>query len=42
MISLEIRVQAEEFDVGEETAILLAACPEAGAIASFLGVVRST
>lgn len=38
----QIRVQASEFDVGAEIASLLAACPEAGAVASFLGVVRST
>ena len=42
MMSVRARVQANEFDVGEETAALLAACPQAGAVASFLGVVRST
>lgn len=38
---MRIRVQAENFDVGTETQKLLAACPHAGACASFLGVVRS-
>ena len=37
-----VRVQAQAFDVGGETAALLAACPDAGAVASFLVVVRST
>ena len=37
-----ITVQEAAFDSGQETAALLAACPEAGAVASFLGVVRST
>jgi molybdopterin synthase catalytic subunit len=36
------RVQGEAFDLGRETAALLEACPHAGAVASFLGVVRST
>ncbi len=36
-----VRVQAADFDIGAESARLLAACPEAGACASFLGVVRS-
>ena len=35
------RVQAEAFNVGAETQALLAAGTEAGAVASFLGVVRS-
>ncbi len=37
-----IRVQAEPFDLAVETAALQAACPQAGALASFLGIVRST
>jgi len=37
-----VRVQTATFDVGTETAALLAECPQAGAVASFLGVVRST
>ena len=37
-----VRVQAERFDAGAETDALGAACGEAGAIASFLGVVRTT
>ena len=36
------RVQPEAFDVGVETQALLAAGTQAGAVASFLGVVRST
>ena len=36
-----VRVQAEPFDIGAETEALLAAGPQAGAVASFLGVVRS-
>ena len=39
---MPVRVQADNFDVGSETQNLLAACPHAGACASFLGVVRST
>jgi molybdopterin synthase catalytic subunit len=35
-------VQERPFDVGSETAALAAACPEAGGLASFLGIVRST
>ena len=35
-------VQRETFDIGVETAALGAGCAEAGAVASFLGVVRST
>ncbi len=42
MTGCTVRVQAQEFDVGGEAAALLAACPDAGAVASFLGVVRST
>ncbi len=38
---MDLRVQHEAFDLGRETASLLARCPEAGAVASFLGVVRS-
>ena len=38
---ITVRVQDEDFDSGDETAALLAAAPEAGAVASFLGVVRS-
>lgn len=37
-----IRVQAEPFDAGAELARLAAACPEAGAIVSFTGLVRGT
>ncbi len=37
-----VRVQAEDIDIGAETRALVAACPQAGAVASFLGVVRST
>ncbi len=36
-----VRVQDQDFDVGAETAALRAAAPEAGALASFVGVVRS-
>ncbi len=39
---ITVRVQAARFDVGVETGLLGAACGEAGAVASFLGVVRST
>ncbi len=39
---LTVRVQAENFDLGAEMAALRAACPHAGACASFLGIVRST
>ena len=35
-------MQATAFDVGAETEALSAACPEAGGLASFLGIVRST
>jgi molybdopterin synthase catalytic subunit len=37
-----IRVHPDDFDVGAESAALLAACKQAGALASFTGVVRST
>ncbi len=37
-----MRVQAGGFDVGAESAALAAACLEAGGLASFLGIVRST
>lgn len=36
------RVQAAPFDVGLETASLTSACPEAGGLAAFVGIVRST
>ena len=39
---ITVRVQQQVFDVGVETAALGAACAEAGAVASFLGIVRST
>ena len=39
---MRVSVQLEDFDLSAETDCLLAACPEAGAVASFLGVVRST
>ena len=39
---MDVRVQAEDFDLSAETASLLARCPQAGAVGSFLGVVRST
>ena len=39
---ITVRVQEADFDVGRQTAALLAAVPEAGAVASFLGVVRSS
>jgi len=41
-MGIRVRVQPEDFDVSAETDDLLAACGEAGAVASFLGVVRST
>ena len=37
-----MRGQRADFDLSAETDALLAACPEAGAVGSFLGVVRST
>jgi molybdopterin synthase catalytic subunit len=39
---MEVRVQEADFDLSEETEKLLARCPQAGAVGSFLGVVRST
>ncbi len=39
---IRVRVQVADFDLKEETDALLAAAAEAGAVASFLGVVRST
>jgi len=39
---MRVCVQAADFDVSAETEALLARCPEVGAVASFLGVVRST
>ena len=39
---ITVRVQAEGFDVGAETARLAEACQEAGALTSFMGLVRST
>ncbi len=39
---MRVRVQAEDFDLSQETDCLLARCPEAGAVGSFVGVVRST
>ncbi len=39
---ITVRVQQEAFEAGVETALLGAACAEAGAVASFLGIVRST
>ena len=39
---ITVRVQPDAFDVGAETASLSAECPESGAVASFLGIVRST
>jgi molybdopterin synthase catalytic subunit len=41
-VSVAVRVQRADFDLSAETDALLAACPEAGAVGSFLGVVRST
>ncbi len=37
-----IRVQTEDFDVSEELAVLRAANPRIGAIASFVGLVRDS
>ncbi len=37
---MAVRVQAEDFDVGRETALLRHGNPRIGAIASFIGVVR--
>jgi molybdopterin synthase catalytic subunit len=39
---MRIRVQEADFDLTAETEALLAGCDGAGAVASFLGVVRST
>ncbi len=39
---LTVRVQAEPFDLAAESAALQHACPEAGALASFVGIVRTT
>ncbi len=39
---ITVRVQAEPFDAGRESEALLQACPDAGALASFVGIVRST
>jgi molybdopterin synthase catalytic subunit len=39
---MDIRVQQADFDLTRETTALLARCPQAGAVGSFLGVVRST
>jgi len=41
-MTMLIRVQEEDFDLTAETEALLAGCKEVGAVASFLGVVRST
>jgi len=38
---LDVRVTQEDFDVGAQTAALLAASPGAGGLASFVGIVRS-
>jgi molybdopterin synthase catalytic subunit len=38
---IRVSVQAEDFDIGAETAGVLARAGGAGAVASFLGVVRS-
>ena len=37
---MTVRVQAEDFDVAAELAVLQARCPNAGAVASFIGLVR--
>ncbi len=39
---ITIRVQKDAFDTGGEIAFLSAGCVESGALASFLGTVRST
>jgi len=41
-MTIRIIVQEEDFDLTAETEALLAGCAAAGAVASFLGVVRST
>jgi molybdopterin synthase catalytic subunit len=38
---MRVSIQAQDFDVGAETAALLARVSGAGAVASFVGVVRS-
>lgn len=37
---MPVRVQVEDFDVGEELALLRAASPSVGAVAAFVGTVR--
>jgi len=37
---MTIRVQSEDFDIGQEIAALRAANPKVGAVASFIGTVR--
>jgi len=37
---MTVRVQTEDFDVGAEIAALRKECPQVGAVASFVGVVR--
>jgi molybdopterin synthase catalytic subunit len=37
-----VRIQSEDFDAGREIATLRLGCPQIGAIASFIGVVRNT
>jgi molybdopterin synthase catalytic subunit len=39
---MDVRVQEADFDISQETDALLARCPTAGAVGSFLGVVRSS
>ena len=39
---MKIQVQEQDFDVGGELAALAAGAPDAGGIASFLGLVRET
>ena len=39
---MDVRVQEADFDLSQETDALLARSPQAGAVSSFLGVVRST
>ncbi len=38
---MRVRVTAEDFDIGAETAALLGAAAGAGGLASFVGIVRS-
>ena len=40
MITVAVRVQHEDFDVGRELAELRASNPRVGAVASFVGIVR--